>query len=251
VSLRERIGRPLVYAAVCILVLLGAGWGAMTQLHAHHVAEVIARFQPGNPQHYTNEAQAVAALSGLDENERKQLILEQGDLVQQFLLDRVDAYWDPARGRRDYASAQHVFDLLGGLHLFLPRLDQKRLAVEKEKHDLDHPPVAPVEVATRPAPAPAASTAADTAALEAQAQAEAEAKARAQQAAEAAKARMQAAVAGILQDGERNFSQQKYSAAIANAKAALQISPDDPAARRLLRRAQRAQQRAMSGITIN
>jgi hypothetical protein len=108
-------------------------------------------------------------------------------------------------------------------------------------------------VASRAAPAPAAGSAAatDQAALAAQAQADAEAKARAQQAAEAARARMQDVAAGLLHDGERNFAQQKYSAAIANAKAALQVNPGDPGAKRLLRRAQQAQQRAMSSITIN
>ncbi|HEX7129324.1 MAG TPA: protein kinase, partial [Rhodanobacteraceae bacterium] len=249
IHLRERIARPLLYAAVFLLAVAGVGWAVMNQLHVRHVAQVAAGFQPGSPQHYANETQAVAALTGLDEDERKQLMLEQGDLVQQFLVDRVDAYWDPAKGRHDYASARRVFDLLGQLHLFLPRLDQKRLAVDKEKHDLDHPPAAAAEVASRSAPAPATSSATRQAMLDAQARAEAEAKA--QQAAQAARERMQEVAAGLLRDGERNFAQQKYSAAIANAKAALQVNPGDPGAKRLLRRAQQAQQRAMSSITIN
>jgi hypothetical protein len=62
---------------------------------------------------------------------------------------------------------------------------------------------------------------------------------------------MQAVAAGLLREGERNFSQQNYSAAIANARAALQVNPGDPAAKRLLRRAQQAQQQAMSSISIN
>jgi hypothetical protein len=62
---------------------------------------------------------------------------------------------------------------------------------------------------------------------------------------------MQEVAAGLLREGERNFSQQNYSAAIANAKAALQVNPGDADARRLLRRAQQAQQKAMNSISIN
>ncbi|HET7592061.1 MAG TPA: protein kinase, partial [Rhodanobacteraceae bacterium] len=251
---RERVGRPLLYAALLTLALVGAGWAVMNQLHARQVAQVAARFEPASPQHYADEAQAVAALASLDDNERKQLILEQGDLVQRFLIGRVDAYWDPARGRRDYASARHVFDLLGRLHLFLPQLELKRVAMEKEKYDLDHPRPVATEVGAHPESEPAsAGTAGLAAAAAAQKAADAAAeKAAAEQAAARAQAeRMQKAVAGILSDGERNYSQQKYSAAIANARAALQINPDDPGAKRLLKRAQQAQQRAMSNITIN
>jgi hypothetical protein len=63
--------------------------------------------------------------------------------------------------------------------------------------------------------------------------------------------RMLEVAAGLLREGERNYRQQNYSAAIANAKAALQVNPGDPAAKRLLRRAQQAQQQAMSNISIN
>jgi hypothetical protein len=62
---------------------------------------------------------------------------------------------------------------------------------------------------------------------------------------------MQEVAAVLLREGERNFSQQNYSAAIANAKAALQVNPGDAAAGRLLRRAQQAQQKAMNSISIN
>jgi hypothetical protein len=62
---------------------------------------------------------------------------------------------------------------------------------------------------------------------------------------------MQEVAAGLLREGERNYRQQNYSAAIANARAALQVNPGDPAARRLLQRAQQAQQQAMSNISIN
>ncbi|GAB3792457.1 protein kinase [Dyella agri] len=235
VRLRERAGRPLAYALACILLLLAGGWLAVSQWRARQVEAVVAGFQPGAVHAYADETQAFAALTRLSEDERRQLMLAHGDLVQAYLLGRVDAYWKPAQGRRDYAAASRVFDLPAQLHLFLPQLEVRRLAVDKEKHDLDQPkPVAKPANPTGPAAATLASqpaTAARPAADDA--------------------SRMRKVVAELLREGEQNYGQQKYSAAIANAKAALQIAPGDPGARQLLQRAQQAQQRAMSNITIN
>ena len=268
VSLRERVGRPLAYALAGIALLLAAGWFAFGQLRARHVAEVVARFQPGNPQRYADEAEAAAALAQLGEGERRQLMLDQGDLVQAFLLDRVDAYWNPARGRLDYAAAGRVFALPAQLHLFLPRLDLKRMAVDKEKHDLEQPRVAVAQTPTQSVPAAAGSAAGVPAAVASSAPPPASAPLPVQpsapkqppraekpapvpQPSDSPAARMQEVAAGLLREGERNFAQQNYSAAIANAKAALRVNPGDTAAKRLLRRAQQAQQQAMSNISIN
>jgi non-specific serine/threonine protein kinase len=217
------------------------------------VAEVAARLQPGNPQHYADENEVAAALARLDEDERKQLMLGQGGTVQQFLLDRVDAYWNPAKGRLDYAAAQRVFALPAQLHLYLPRLDLRHAAVEKEKRELDSPKVV---AAPPPVPAPASTAAAQAAAqvpgspLATQPSAPVPDKP-APPPSDSPSSRMQEVAAGLLREGERNYRQQNYSAAIANAKAALQVKPGDPAAKRLLRRAQQAQQQAMSNISIN
>ncbi|SEI41397.1 protein kinase domain-containing protein [Frateuria terrea] len=257
VGLGERIGRPLAWALGGLLLLAVAGWGVFGQLRARHVAEVAARFQPDNPQRYGNEGEAVAALAQLGEDERKQLMLGQGERVQRFLLDRVDAYWDPAKGRIDYAGAQRVFALPAQLHLFLPRLDLRHAAVDEEKLQLGQ---AKVRAASAPTPARAGTVAAQPAFARVDPP-RAPGRAPATSASEKPAApppspaspanRMEEVAAGLLREGERNYRQQNYSAAIANAQAALQVSPGDPAAKRLLRRAQQAQQQAMSSISIN
>src|SRR6185312_15207483 len=139
IRLRERAGRPLAYALAGILLLLAGGWFALGQWRARQMAEVVAGFKPGDAHRYANETQAFAALAGLGEDGRRQLVLAHGDVVQSYLLERVDAYWNPARGRHDYAAASRVFALPAELHLFLPQLELRRLAVDKEKHDLDQP----------------------------------------------------------------------------------------------------------------
>jgi non-specific serine/threonine protein kinase len=239
IRLRERAGRPLAYALAGILLLLAGGWFALGQWRARQMAEVVAGFQPGDAHRYANETQAFAALAGLGEDGRRQLVLAHGDVVQSYLLERVDAYWNPARGRHDYAAASRVFALPAELHLFLPQLELRRLAVDKEKHDLDQPKPAatPANPSSPPVAAAASPPAATPAAVAVRPDADA--------------ARMRKVVAELLREGEQNYAQQKYSAAIANAKAALQIAPGDPGATQLLQRAQQAQQRAMSNITIN
>ncbi|WP_439653807.1 MULTISPECIES: protein kinase domain-containing protein [unclassified Rhodanobacter] len=239
IRLRERAGRPLAYALAGILLLLAGGWFALGQWRARQMAEVVAGFQPGDAHRYANETQAFAALAGLGEDGRRQLVLAHGDVVQSYLLERVDAYWNPARGRHDYAAASRVFALPAELHLFLPQLELRRLAVDKEKHDLDQPKqsATPANPSSPPVAAAASPPAATPAAVAVRPDADA--------------ARMRKVVAELLREGEQNYAQQKYSAAIANAKAALQIAPGDTGARQLLQRAQQAQQRAMSNITIN
>lgn len=54
----------------------------------------------------------------------------------------------------------------------------------------------------------------------------------------------------LVRAGERNFAQQQYSAAIANAKAALEVKPGYGKAKQLLYKAQRAQQNAVIGIKM-
>src|SRR6185312_7719784 len=242
IRLRERAGRPLAYALAGILLLLAGGWFALGQWRARQMAEVVAGFQPGDAHRYANETQAFAALAGLGEDGRRQLVLAHGDVVQSYLLERVDTYWNPAKGRHDYAAASRVFALPAQLHLFLPQLELRRLAVDKEKHDLDQP---------KPVAKPASPSSPPVVAAAVSPPAAAPATAAARPAADADAARMRKVVAELLREGEQNYAQQKYSAAIANAKAALQIAPGDTGARQLLQRAQQAQQRAMSNITIN
>ncbi|MBP1475142.1 serine/threonine protein kinase [Frateuria sp. MAH-13] len=259
VGLGERLGRPLAWTLVGVLLLAVAGWGALGQWRARQVAEVASRFQTASPRHFGDEAEAAAALEQLGEDGRKRLMLDRGDQVQQFLLDRVDAYWNPAKGRRDYAAAERVFELPARLHLFLPRLDLRRAAVEKEKQELDRPamvkaspapvPALPPQSTPVPPPVPVQQTRAP--ATQAPAATPGRTPSNEKHEAAGSSSRMQEVAAGLLREGERNFAQQNYSAAIANAKAALQVNPGDAAARRLLRRAQQAQQQAMNSISIN
>ncbi len=97
---------------------------------------MISRFDLARRDHYASEDQALGALDTLSGNEQKQLVIDRGDLIQSFLLSRIDAYWNPARQRYDYAKAQHVFQLRDQLKLYSPQLDLKRSAIEKEKNDL-------------------------------------------------------------------------------------------------------------------
>ena len=62
---------------------------------------------------------------------------------------------------------------------------------------------------------------------------------------------MQEIALRLVRKGEQAYAQQNYSTAIANAKAALEVKPDDAHASRLLREAQLAQQSAMNSISIH
>lgn len=61
---------------------------------------------------------------------------------------------------------------------------------------------------------------------------------------------MQEVALNLVRKGEGAFSRQDYSTAIANARAALDVSPGMARARKLLDEAQRAQQQAMNSISI-
>jgi len=136
VSLRERVGPFVVFGAIGVVIIGAAGWGVMHYLRQRQVAEVIARFGTADPQHYTSEDQAIGALDALSMDERTRVVVDQSDVIQSFLLARVDAYWNPTAKRYDYARAQHVFALRDQLKLFSPKLDLKRGAIEQERNDL-------------------------------------------------------------------------------------------------------------------
>ncbi|MGN2253709.1 protein kinase [Frateuria sp. GZRe12] len=136
IGLRERIGPYLAWGAGALVVMVAGGWGGTQYLHQRKVAQVIARFAPGDAHRYADEAQAVAALDTLGEEERKRLVLDQSDLIQRFLLTRLDAYWNPAQGRYDYARAQQLFALRDQLKLYSPELDIRRSAMDQQKNEL-------------------------------------------------------------------------------------------------------------------
>jgi len=136
ISLRERAGPFVVVGAIGVVILVAGGWGVRHYLQQREVDGVVARFAPTDPQHFTTEDQAYGALNALGADQRTRVVIDQSDLIQTFLLDRVDAYWDPAKQRYDYARAQHVFALRDQLKLFSPKLDLKRTAIEQERNDL-------------------------------------------------------------------------------------------------------------------
>ncbi|MDE1962908.1 MAG: protein kinase [Xanthomonadaceae bacterium] len=136
ISLRERAGPVVVVGAIGVVILVAGGWGVRHYLQQREVDEVVARFAPTDPQHFTTEDQALGALNALGADQRTRVVSDQSDLIQTFLLGRVDAYWNPGRQRYDYAGAQHVFSLRDRLKLFSPKLDLKRTAIEQERNDL-------------------------------------------------------------------------------------------------------------------
>jgi serine/threonine protein kinase len=136
VSLRERAMPYLIYGVPAMLAIAGGVWGWTSYRHTHHVAEVIGRFAIARPDHYANESQALQALNTLNDDDRKRIIIDQGELIQNFLLSRIDAYWNPSKDRYDYAGTQQVFKLRDDLKLYSPPLDLKRSTVEEQKNDL-------------------------------------------------------------------------------------------------------------------
>ena len=136
ISLRERIGPQLAYGGGALVLLVGAGWGLSHYLHAQHVEHIVARFAPAAADRYANEDQAAQALNSLSDDERKRIVLDQGDAIQNFLLSRINGYWNPAQNHYDYAGTQHVFQLRDQLKLYSPTLDARRSAIEQQKNDL-------------------------------------------------------------------------------------------------------------------
>ncbi|MCS3747966.1 non-specific serine/threonine protein kinase [Xanthomonas arboricola] len=134
VPLRERALPLLGYGAAALAVLGTGGWGVQRYLHQQHLAEVIARFGAQDPQHYRDETQAMHALSSLEPDDRRRLLTDRSDLIEDFLLRRLDTLWNPANGRDDYRGALQVFALRDRLRLYSPALDARRQTIEREKN---------------------------------------------------------------------------------------------------------------------
>ena len=136
IGLRERMRPYLIYGIPAALVLAGGAWGWITYRHNQDVAQVFARFAMNRPDHYENENQALKALDSLNKDDRKHIVTDQSAPIQNFLLSRIDAYWNPGKARYDYAKAQQIFKLRDDLKLYSPALDIRRSAVEGQKNDL-------------------------------------------------------------------------------------------------------------------
>nr|WP_199043847.1 bifunctional serine/threonine-protein kinase/formylglycine-generating enzyme family protein [Dyella sp. ASV24] len=136
VSLKERMGPYVVGGSLALVLLVAGGWGVSRYMHSHHIAKVIASFSATGKQRYANEMQAMQALATLDEDDRKRVIIDQGDAIQSYLLSRIDAYWQPSQQRFDYAGAQRVLALRDQLRLYSPALDMKRGELEQQRNEL-------------------------------------------------------------------------------------------------------------------
>ena len=136
IGLRERALPYLIYGVPAILIVAGGAWGWVTWRHNHKVTEVIQRFALTRSDHYASETQVLQALGTLSEDDRKRIIVDQGDLIQKFLLSRLDAYWSPSEGRYNYAGTRKVFQLRDDLKLYSPPLDIRRSEIEKQRNDL-------------------------------------------------------------------------------------------------------------------
>lgn len=244
VSVRERLGPALTFGALLLVALALGSFFGTRYLRQQHVDRVVSRFMQDDPNHYGNEDQALSGLAELDDADRQQAVLAHGDVIQRYLLGRLDGYWNVARGRYDYASAQHLFALRERLQLYLPQLDSRRAEIEKEAAQRRL-------AAAKPAlPVAAVQPVADGGVGNADSDGR-----RAATPAPVAKpptddGHLRDVALKLTREGERNFAGQNYSAAIANAQAALAVKPGDTKAQRLLDQAKRAQNAAMSSISI-
>lgn len=136
VGWRERARPLMIYGVIALVVLALAGWGVDRYMAARHLASVVDRFDLGNPRHYVNEDQAYQSLQGLGENASKRVVIDHGSAIESFLLSRLNAYWDPAHKRYDYAGVQHVFQIRDRLKLFSPQLDIKRSEIQQQRNVL-------------------------------------------------------------------------------------------------------------------
>jgi non-specific serine/threonine protein kinase len=262
VSLRERIGPALTYGAMIVVILAIGGFFGTRYLHTQHVDGVVSRFKQDDTTRFINEDQALNALAELDDADRQQAMLIHGDLIQSYLLGRLDTYWNPAQGRYDYASAKHLFALREPLQLYLPQLDKRRAVIDAQwsQHLLaTGKKVAPPTAAADPVACVSGATAGDghcvpsvanggpgkSAAGDRPVTTPASAPAQATD-----REHLQDVALKLTREGERNFARQNYSGAIANAQAALAVKPGDTKARRLLDQAKQAQNAAMNSISI-
>ncbi|HET7556980.1 MAG TPA: SUMF1/EgtB/PvdO family nonheme iron enzyme, partial [Rhodanobacteraceae bacterium] len=136
VSWRERARPFLVYGVVALVALAAGTWGVSRYMKSHHLDQVVARFSPDNRHRYYNEDQAFQALQSLGDDESKRVVVDHSNAIEQFLLGRLNAYWDPAKKHYDYAGVQHVFQVRDQLKLFSPQLDIKRSAIDQQRNAL-------------------------------------------------------------------------------------------------------------------
>ena len=135
VTWRERSRPLMIYGVAAAVVLALGGYGVSRYLGMQRIANVVDRFAADNPQHYANEDQAYKALMALGDDESP-VVVKYNNVITLFLLNRLDAYWNPERKRFDYGGVQHVFQIRDKLKLFSPQLDVRRSAIDQQRNGL-------------------------------------------------------------------------------------------------------------------
>lgn len=136
VGWRERARPYLIYGGIGAVLLAAAGWGGYRYFSGEQVAHVVARLDPASPNHFANENAAYQALEALGGDTSKQVVSDHGTLIENYLMSRLDAHWNPARQHYDYAGVQRVFRIRDRLKLFSPQLDIRRNAIEQQRNAL-------------------------------------------------------------------------------------------------------------------
>lgn len=135
-SLRERAMPYLMAGIPATVVVVGGAIGFLNYRENQRIDSVGSRFEISSVDHYADETAAQLALDELDAATRNQLVLSRGELIERFLVTRVDGYWNPEKNRYDYSGAQRVFALRDRLKLYSPTLDSQRATVERSRADL-------------------------------------------------------------------------------------------------------------------
>ena len=136
VSLCQRYGWPLAYGAGALVLLGLGGWGLDRYLYEQQVAHVVARFSLTDPHHFSSVGQALVALNSLSAESRTHIILEDGTLIQNFLLSRIRSLWNPDTGHYDFVGAEHIFQIRDQLRLYSPLLDHEHRRMERQRNHL-------------------------------------------------------------------------------------------------------------------
>lgn len=133
VGWRERVLPVVGYGTAATVVLVAAGVGLWRHEASSRLNKVVEGFSATAPDRYRDEAQAVAGLESLDDEQRAQFLVGSGDLVRQFLVRRLDELWKPEAGRFDFPGIAKVFALRDRLRLYAPAMDARRAVIESER----------------------------------------------------------------------------------------------------------------------
>jgi non-specific serine/threonine protein kinase len=133
-NVSEYVTRYAAYGVLLLAALFVIGLGLFHYKDQHQATSVMAGFQKDDPHYFADEDRAFQALSALPINQRQQLVVDQSSVIQDYLLDRIHNYWDPAHGRTNYAGVEHVLHVRDELKLFSPSLDMAHSDAHKQRN---------------------------------------------------------------------------------------------------------------------